>query len=400
MLRRDFLSSVAVTTGAVTLGGKALFAQAVPADKPKIKLALLGCGGRGGWIGDLFAKHGGYTLHAVGDYFPRQAERVGRALGVPKERRFSGLSAYKRLIDSKPDAIAIIIAPWFHPRVAAEAVAAGLHVYLAKPVAVDVPGCFAIEAEGKRATENKRCFLVDFQTRTNEFFIEAMRRVNTGGIGERMFGEAFYHADSPSSRAKPGSHGECIANWRFDPVLGGEIIVERDIHVLDMMNWAMNNTPPLHVYGVGGRKQRLHPGNVRDYCTALFQYPDNIGVTFSSREFRSHGSLPEGISLRLFGTKGVLESKYAGNVMVRGENAYRGGKCGDLYREGAVANIKSFYEAVTQGDYSNSTVAPSVRATLLAILGREAVAKNAILKWDDLLKDTNRLEADLSGLKD
>ncbi|MDR1498502.1 MAG: Gfo/Idh/MocA family oxidoreductase [Puniceicoccales bacterium] len=400
MLRRNFLSSVAATAGAITLGGKALSAQTAPGKKPELKLALLGCGGRGAWIGNLFAKHGGYKIHAIGDYFPHRIKRAGDSLRVPESHRFSGLSAYKRLLDTKPDVIAIIVAPWFHPRIAEEAVAVGVHVYLAKPVAVDVPGCLSIEASGKRATENKLCFLVDFQTRTDAFFIEAMRRIHSGDIGAPIFGEAFYHSDSPGSHARPGSHGERIANWRFDAALGGEIIVERDVHVLDMMNWAMNNTPPLHVYGVSGRKQRLSPGNVPDYCTALYQYPNNTGITFTSREFRGYGSTPEGIGLRLFGTKGILESKYAGYARIRGEKAYPGGKCGNLYQAGAVANIKSFYEAVISSDYSNSTVAPSVRATMLAILGREAAAKNTLLKWEDILKDTNRREADLKGLRD
>ncbi|MDR3228304.1 MAG: Gfo/Idh/MocA family oxidoreductase [Puniceicoccales bacterium] len=411
MLRRNFLATatagaVTATATAITLGGHSLFAQDAAVPQPaggrKIKLALLGCGGRGAWIGRLFQGHGGYEIHAVGDYFPGRATRTGGQLKVPASRCFSGLNAYKRLLETKPDAIAIIVAPWFHPKIVETALDAGVHVYLAKPVAVDVPGCYSIEASGKRATEKKLCFLVDFQTRTNKFYIEAMRRVNSGTIGERIFGEAFYHADSPGSRAKPGSHGERIANWRFYRDLGGDIIVERDIHVLDVVNWAMDNVPPLHAFGVGGRKMPNRPGDANDYATLHIQYPNNFGITFSSRETKGFGTVPEGIVYRMFCAKGVLETSYGGRVMVRGDlkTAYSGGKTGNIYEEGAVANIAEFHRVFFAKDYSNPTVAPSVRANLLTLLARQTAYTNKLVTWDELLKDTNRLDADLRGLKD
>ena len=111
----------------------------------KIDLGVIGCGGRGTWIADLFQKHGGYNIVALADYFPDRVEAAGSKLGVPAAQRFTGLSAYRRLLEQKLDAVAIESPPFFHPSQAADAVAAGKHVYLAKPVAVDVPGCMTIE---------------------------------------------------------------------------------------------------------------------------------------------------------------------------------------------------------------------------------------------------------------
>ena len=118
----------------------------------KVKAGLVGCGGRGGWIANLFQKHGGYEFTAVADYFQDRADEVGTALGVPGSRRFSGLAGYKRLIDTKVDAVVIETPPYFHPGQAAAAVDAGAHVYVAKPIAVDVPGCDSIAASGEKAT--------------------------------------------------------------------------------------------------------------------------------------------------------------------------------------------------------------------------------------------------------
>ena len=131
----------------------------------KIKLGLIGCGGRGTWIAELFKKHGGYEIVGAADYFSDRAESFGTRIGVDASRRYTGLAAYKRLLDAKVDAVAIESPPCFHPYQAAAAVDAGVHVYLAKPIAVDVPGCTLVADSAKRAAANRRVFLVDFQTR-------------------------------------------------------------------------------------------------------------------------------------------------------------------------------------------------------------------------------------------
>jgi predicted dehydrogenase len=180
-------------------------AAAPMAAGPKLKLGLIGCGGRGKWLADLFLKHGGYELFAVADYFQDRVDETGEKFGVPVSRRFTGLSAYKRLLDAKPDAVALIAPPYFRPEQAAAAVDAGVHVYLAKPVAVDAPGCRSIAASGARAAEKKLCFLVDFQTRTDPFYREALRRVHAGAIGEFVFGEASYQSGRLSIQTPPGT---------------------------------------------------------------------------------------------------------------------------------------------------------------------------------------------------
>src|SRR5438552_12821135 len=158
--RRRFLASAGASAVSMTLL-KPQFVSAAEANS-KIDLGLIGCGGRGTWIAGLFAKHGGYNVGAVADYFPDKTDAAGDKLGVPAAKRFTGLSGYRKLLESKGDAVAIISPPYFHPEQAAAAVEAGKHVYLAKPVGVDVPGCQSIARSGRKATGKKQVFLVDF----------------------------------------------------------------------------------------------------------------------------------------------------------------------------------------------------------------------------------------------
>jgi myo-inositol 2-dehydrogenase/D-chiro-inositol 1-dehydrogenase len=403
--RREFMAT-AGKAGAAALSATVLRPELLRGTQAnaKIKAGLVGCGGRGGWIAKLFEKHGGYEFTAVADYFKDRADEVGAALGVPDSRRFTGLSGYKRLIAAKVDAVIIESPPYFHPIQAAAAVDAGAHTYVAKPVAVDVPGCDSIAASGKKATAKKRAFLIDFQTRTHPSFIEALQRVHTGGLGDLLFGEALYHAESPWEEyysavlADPEDPELRLRAWGLDRALSGDMITEQDIHALDVMSWIMG-APPLHALGCGGLKARPKAGTCWDHFVVYFQYPDKIGVQFSGRQFKGHGTA-EGIKNRMFGSKGVLETEYGGAVLIRGENYYNGGKTPEIYESGAVANIAAFHQAIVEGDFRNPTVAPSVQSNLITILGRKSAYENRIVTWAELLKDGERLVPDLKGLKD
>jgi predicted dehydrogenase len=370
----------------------------------KIRLGLVGCGGRGGWIAGLFQKHGGYEVVAVADYFKDRADKVGAELGVPEAARFTGLAGYKRLLDKGVDAVAIETPPFFHPELAAAGVAAGVHVYLAKPAAVDVPGCHSIARSGREASATKLSFLVDFQTRAHPAFMEAMKRVHEGALGDIVFGEAVYHADCPFEqwygllKNDPANPENWIRGWGLDRALSGDMITEQDIHSLDVMNWVMG-TPPLYALGSGGLSARPKIGTCWDHFVVYYQYPGKVGIQFSGRQFKGHGT-SEGIKNRMFGSKGVLETEYGGAVLVRGENYYNGGKTADIYESGAAANIAAFHKSIVAGDAGNMTVAPSVQSNLITILGRKAAYENRLVSWDELLKDGERLAPNLKGLQD
>ena len=370
----------------------------------KIKLGLIGCGGRGTWIAGLFLKHGGYELTALADYFPERTESAAGKLELTSVQRFHGLSAYKRLLESGVEAVAIESPPYFHPQQAAAAVDAGVHVYLAKPVAVDVPGCMRIKESGQLAGAKKLVFLIDFQTRTNPLFIEALKRVHGGAIGDFAFGESSYHDGSPWRqwydllRSQPHNPEVRLKAWGLDRALSGDIITEQNIHTLDVAAWIMNG-PPLYAVGSCGLSARPHIGSCADHFTCLFQYPQNVGITFSSRQFNGYDS-PGGIKNRMFGSKGVLETEYGGQVLIRGENFYRGGGTEQIYREGAETNIDTFYRSVTGNSFENPTVGPSVQSNLITVLGRTAAYRGERVTWQELLKDTEELQPDLAGLRE
>lgn len=399
--RRTFMAGAGAAAASLTVI-KPKSARAYNANS-KVDIGLIGCGGRGTWIADLFQQHGGYNVAAAADYFKDRADNVGNRFEIKAERRYTGLSGYHRMLEQKPDAVVIESPPYFHPEQAAAGVAAGCHVYVAKPIAVDVPGCHTIGDSGKKATANKLCFLVDFQTRADQFYIEALKRVRDGALGTFAFGEATYHASDPwmrmweSWKNDPDSAENRLRGWGLDRVLSGDIITEQNVHTLDVMNWIMDQDP-VCADGTGGRTVRP-VGTCWDHFTVLYQYPNDVGITFSSRQFQGHGTQPDGIRNRMFGADGILETKYGGQVLIRGKHFYRGGSSPGIYKEGAVTNIATFHKNITDGSYENVTVAPSVRSTLITIFGRTAAYTGERIFWKDLVKSDEKLEADLKGLK-
>lgn len=365
---------------------------------PKLKVGVIGCGGRGNFIANLFQKQGGYELFAASDYFQEVADRFGEKFGIVPERRFSGLNGYKRVLETKPDLLAVLTPPYFHPEHVAAAIDAGVHVYVAKPIAVDVPGCRSIEASARLAREKKLCILVDFQTRAQPFYIEAIRRVHAGAIGDFAFGEVHYHGGRINKRLPDEGPDGRMRNWVFDQALSGDIITEQNIHALDVMNW-IYRTPPLSAFGTGGRKVRVDVGDCWDHFTLHYMYPDDVGMVFSSRQFEGHGTQPEGIVCRVFGSKGVVETRYGGRVMIRGENFYRGGETRQIYVEGASNNVAAFHEAIRTGDVTNPTVAPSVQSCLITLMGRKAAYTRKLVTWDEIVNDTTRLDGRLDAMR-
>jgi myo-inositol 2-dehydrogenase/D-chiro-inositol 1-dehydrogenase len=393
--RRGFLAGAAVA-GAAVLESRLVFGSAA---NSKVKIGLVGCGGRGTWIADLFMEHGGYEMVGCADYFADRARGCGERFKVPEGKRFTGLAAYKRLLDSKPDAIAIESPPHFHPEQAAAGVDAGCHVYVAKPIAVDVPGCLTIEQSGRKATEKKLCFLVDFQSRANEFYREAVRRVHAGDIGPLGSAEAVYYCGGTwgggdALAQDPKNPENRLRAWGIDRELSGDVITEQNIHSLDVATWILDNHP---LKAVGAcNKKRADPGTCNDNFSVVFTFPGELLLTFASKQY---GIGHDDIGCRAFGPNGMIETHYGARVFISGRKSYKGGQTGSIYRDGAFKNIGDFHAAIQKGDCANATVAPSVRSNLTTIVGRTAAYKRAEVTWDEVLKTAEKFEFDTAGLK-
>jgi predicted dehydrogenase len=367
----------------------------------KIKIGIIGGGNRGNFIADRIKEHGGYEIHAVADYFPEVAEAFGTKYGTDKSRRFSGLSGYKKVLESGVEAIAILDVPYFYPEQAKAAVDAGVHVYIAKPVAVDVPGTLIIGEAGKLATQKKVCFLVDYQMPTDPAIIEIGNRVRAGALGQiahiSSIGFAWQGWPDPPLDKTIASRlqGEI---WLSDTALSGDTIVSYDIHIIDGLLAVTGHRQPVAACG-RARTCRPNPnGDRTDVATVIYEQEDGALWTHVTQAITNNFDVAT-LSASIFGMKATAHVGYDGKVYIRGgEKHYVGAVSKTVYTDGADRNLADFYTNITKEHFDNVTVKRSVEGHLTCILGREAAARGGRLTMGQLLKENKRLEVDLTGL--
>ena len=270
---------------------------------------------------------------------PRSPSRAATALGVDKSRRFSGLSGYKRVIDSGVEAVALEDIPYFYPEQAKAAVEAGCHVYMAKPIAVDVPGCLAIEAAGKRATQKNRCFLVDYQIPTDPPNIEVANRIRDGALGP--LGHIHLLRPGLQAWADPPK-GPTIESrlrgeiWLSDIALGGDDIVSYDIHIIDGVIWVMGKRP----VAACGRSRICRPnphGDRTDCGGVVYEYDDGVDLDphdpVARQQLRHRRRSRPASSARGHGPHSVRRQ----GLRPRRAEALRRARVGSIYDDGVTA---------------------------------------------------------------
>src|SRR5579859_377116 len=374
--RRKFIGAAAVTAGAMIIDPAMVRGTAA---NSSIRVGLLGCGGRGTEDATNLIDAGARVV-ALADLFQDQLDtaqanfdKIQLAKGfaaLDRTQLFVGPSAYQQMAASKEvDAVVIATPPYYHPQHLEAIVASGKHVYLEKPVAVDVPGAMKVIDIGKRA-EGKLSLDVGFQIRDCPPFVELVKRIHDGALGKIVCGEAHYltgYIDRPAwPNASPTE--KRLRNWVYDRVLSGDIIVEQNIHVIDICNWILK-AHPLKVSAKGGRLGRpATDGDVYGNYNVVFTYPDGVDVTFSSTQFAKGWW---DVTERFFGTKGTSQSPYTGPLGIWGDEPWEYGPstkpASDSQAFSVTGNFtsnleladqekkKAFVESITSGKFHNQT---------------------------------------------
>ena len=366
----------------------------------KVRLGLIGCGQRGAWIGGLFRRHGGFDVWSVGDYFPQVADACGAALGVPEARRFSGLDAFKRVIASGVEAVALETPPYAFPLHAEAAVAAGLHVFMAKPVAVDVPGCRRVEAAARKASEKGLVFLVDYQMPTDPANQKVVEHIRAGAIGKIAAVHTYYLAgawpDPPKKRTIEDRLRGLI--WVNDTAIGSGYHGNACIHAIDAAMWAVGRVP---VAALGAsRIGRPNPhGDSHDVISLTYEFDDGLVLCHRAKHLPDNYSTGDFCGCYIHGDAGYGWISYSARAqLVSADDAFRGDVV-NLYEAGASRNITAFHEAIEKRDSSNPTVRRAIDSALVTIMGREAALRKTRLTMSAVLRENRTQRVSLAGLR-
>jgi len=299
--RRQFLQTSAALGSGVTLaGGLALARAAHAAGDDTIRVALVGCGGRGaGAAVQCLNVPDRLKLVAVADAFQDAAERAAKLVAkqhpdkvdLPKERIFWGFDACQKAIDSGVDLVLLCSPPGFRPQHYRLAVEAGKHVFMEKPVCVDAPGFRSVMETNKMADEHKLKVVVGLNIRHTPAFVETIKRVHDGAVGGIQFLRAYGNNSGVWVRPRQSDQTEMeyqMRNWYYFVWLSGDLNVEQHVHMLDLANWAKGDQHPVEANGMGGREVRKGKdyGHIFDHHFVEYTYADGTKLFSQCRHIR------------------------------------------------------------------------------------------------------------------
>ena len=383
--RRDFLkNSSAVAAGLSLAGGLNIARSAHAASSDELKIALIGCGGRGtGAAVNCLDAVPNVKVIAVADAFADRAngaadhlrKNYAAKVDLPKERVFVGLDAYEKAIAAGADVVFLATPPGFRPIHYAAAVKAGKHVFMEKPCCVDAPGFRSLMESNKVADEKNLKVVVGLQRRYQASYVEGMKKIHDGAIGDLVLLRAYWDGGEPWFREREAGQTEFeyqMRNWYHFVWVCGDNICEQHVHNLDVCNWAKNDHP-VEANGMGGCIQRYThrdpkkgSGQIFDSHFVEFTYKDGSKMMSQCRQIPNTWN---SVSEAVHGTKGTSNCQGDGKSL---------GFRANPYEQEHVA----LFDAIRKNEKHNDGWYGAT-SSMTAVLGRMATYSGQVIKWDD-----------------
>jgi predicted dehydrogenase len=384
--RRHAIQAVGAATVTAAAGVRAVHAQSPSSDV--IRVGLVGAGGRGtgAMMQTLAVPGSNVKLTAIADVFGssidnalKQAESQKDKVDCPEERRFKGLDGYKQVLDHC-DVVILATPPGFRPFHFEEAVKAGKHVFMEKPVCVDAFGARLCLQAAKMADEKKLKVVVGLQRHYEDKYLQTLARVRDGLAGDIVSGQIYWNGDRPWFKNRKPEMSELqyqLYNWGHFMWLSGDHIVEQHVHNIDVANWFLDKLP-VSAYGVGGLQNRKpdQPTQIYDHHAVTFTYPGGVKIASQCRQFPGG----EGrVSEEFQGTKGIVRigeiTDHDGKVLWKYD-----GKGGNPYQ----VEHDVLHDAI-RTDKPLNNASYGATSSFTAVLGRYATYSGKQVAYDKVL---------------
>jgi myo-inositol 2-dehydrogenase/D-chiro-inositol 1-dehydrogenase len=366
----------------------------------KIKVGLIGCGGRGtGAAGQSMTADPGTELWAMGDAFPDRlasshgalSKAHGDKINVSSDRQFTGFDAFKKVIDSGVDVVILTTPPHFRPEHFAYAIKQGKHCFVEKPMAIDGPGVRSVLETAKSAKAKDLNVMGGFCWRYNTPNRECYARLNDGAIGDVMAVHSTYCSGPLGKKPRKDNWSDMewqLRNWQHMDWLGGDHIAEQACHAIDKIAWAMNGKVPERAITMAGRQMRsgLESGNIYDHFSVMYEYADG------ARGFHDCRQMPgcwNDNTEYMMGTKGnCIVNSWGPTQIIEGPNAWEyDGPNPNMYQ----VEHNELMEAIRGKRARIDDTEQMMNSTLMAIMGRMSGYSGRPVTWNDALNSTERM---------
>lgn len=391
LTRRSFLgNSAAAFGGAALIGSFPNILRGAPVTKT-LKIALVGCGGRGsGAANQALKADSNNELVAVVDVIEEQAENGLKNLQsqhpekTKNVKKIVGLDGIDRLLTEDVDVVLLCTPPGFRAEHLEKCVKAGKHVFCEKPVATDAAGFHRFLAAAKESKEKGLGLQSGFCWRSNYAERATFAELHKGTAGKVMSYYGTYLAGTPWVKPRKDGWTDLewqLRNWMYFTWLSGDHIVEQAIHTVDKMSWAFQDVLPVQAVAVGGRQQRIESeyGHIWDHFGVCYDYPDGAkGFIFCRQQAGTYNENAD----HIIGTKGVCKINGFGKVhRITGENSWKyEGERPDMYQ----VEHDEFFASLRKGEPLNFGERLAY-STMVGIMGRMAGYTGKVVTWEDAI---------------
>lgn len=374
--------------GAIVATPSSLAAGVHACGSDTIRIGLVGCGKRGtaAAIEILNTTGGGVELVAMADPFAHQMQRAYRTInsrhagGVSVDRnRFSGLDGYRELLRCDLDLVVLATPPVFRPEQFEAAVAAGKHIFMEQPVAIDAAGAARVLAAGKLAAARGLAVQAGFQRRHELRYQRGIEAIEQGAIGDLVYARTYRNGGRTVASATVSSESpweDQLRNWRDLPALAGGPLVRGCVHQLDLINWLAGHSP-LEAHGQALVSSKHD--QTSHHLGIEYTYPGGFKLIAQARQM---AGCWEHSGEYVHGTRGTAELS---NGLIRSADGQiqrrfdgRGG------RSGSQRQHDELISALRRGERLNQTEA-AVLASLTAIMGEQAGSSRRRVVWEQAL---------------
>ncbi len=403
--RRDFVRNSALFTGgALLLPNMQMNAMVNVSNDKKLKIALVGCGGRGtGAAVQALNADDNVELVAMADAFEDRLKdsfaNISKEMGdtkkvnVPEKNQFVGFDGAQKAMNLA-DVVILATPPGFRPQHFEYAINNGKHVFMEKPVATDAPGVRKVLAAAKLAKEKKLNVVVGLQRHYQDSYLAAIDQLKQDKIGKIVSGQVYWNSAGVWVRERQPGQTELeyqMRNWYYFNWLCGDHILEQHIHNIDVANWFIGEYP-ISAQGMGGRQVRTGKDHGEIFDHHFVEYTYASGAVIAS-QCRHQPDTMRRVSEFFQGTKGTV-STAGDKVEIKDWNGatlfeHRGKDDPNPYQ---VEHIKLFESIRNGGVISNAE--NGAKSTMSAIIGRMATYSGNIIKWDEAMQSNLALAPD------
>ena len=399
--RRTFCKQTVAATTGILASTLPLDAMSNVYDNKKLKLALIGCGGRGsGAAVQALTADDKVELYAMADAFRDRIDSSlngikehfdgSKNIDVKEKNMFTGFDAYKKAIDLC-DVVILTTPPGFRPLHFEYAINNDKHVFMEKPLATDAPGIRKVLEVAKIAKDKKLNVVVGLQRHYQDKYITLFNKVVNGDIGKIVSGQVYWNDGGVWVKKRKSSQSELeyqMRNWYYFTWLCGDHILEQHIHNIDVANWFIGDYP-ISAQGMGGREVRngIDHGQIFDHHFVEFTYASGAVISSQCRHQTGTASRVDEVFQGSNGSvvtgKGEM-TDLSGNIKYKYPNKWN--EDPNPYQ---VEHDKLF-QSIRNNEVIND-VEYGAKSTMTAIMGRMATYTGKKITWDQAINSKEML---------